>query len=890
MKTTFFILTIICLAFSRDSYAQYSLTGIIRLENNTPVPNATVLLHSLSDSSRPIISFTTSDSKGFYSLKIPNLKAIYSVTIRAGSYKETEKTFNFMEDSLVRQFDFVLLPSISYLDTVRIDMKFTISVTGDTLTFNPDAYSRKNETTIEQLLRNIPGIDIKDNGKITFNGTSVSGVLIDGDDLFKRNYQQLTQNAAPKIIDKIEVIKNYQKDKLLKEFNQGGSQIINLKLKEEFKNYLFGNATVGAGSEKNKLADLFLIKLFPQTKVQAGINHNTTGTTYSAPAKFNIDDYFEQNEKAFFSYRAVAPLININNYYFQNIPSYYQQKNRSTQAYSNVLIKKNKWEHSINIKISEDTLRNRQNIHTNYSDGKIIFENNAGAERNRLQEYQYSASKSTEKESLYFNTSLNQKNKRYQLNTESNQSLNTFQLLQNSNLSWQLNLSYIRKLKPGILWTNTFGYFNQSLYESLQTNPDFLFWLFPDHLSLNRLYSDGNIKFHYARYKSSLILNKKRMSHQIDLDFIYDRKRLASDLEFLRISDDSLGNPFNNNSIYHQSSLSFGYTAILSLSKGKSFTIKVLNEPAHFRYRLTENQVSTKNQLLYDYSGAISSKARNGSWSVNIGIKNQLEENNLFYGNYVQNSFHSLRSGFTKPYSSNRIYTQLFYNSISLKRQMISSFMVNLSHNQEEFIRSMNNTGIATLSSFLSYPNNTNSLMALFRTQKVFGQFPVSLNPNVIFNLRSIVYSINDQINKSDIQSLNATLGFKTLFESAFNVDYNFSVLSSVNKVQSPKGLSSSATTILNKVNAYFVLNKLFNVTLVYNNVSSRNVSFSGDFLDVIINKKMLKEKIIIEANARNLLNIKTIGNQTISPFFTQDNLSVIRGFEFFFKVRYELR
>lgn len=72
--------------------------------------------------------------------------------------------------------------------------------------------------------------------------------------------------------------------------------------------------------------------------------------------------------------------------------------------------------------------------------------------------------------------------------------------------------------------------------------------------------------------------------------------------------------------------------------------------------------------------------------------------------------------------------------------------------------------------------------------------------------------------------------------------------------------------------------------------MSSRNVSFIGDFLDLIINKKMLKEKLIVEANARNPLNNRTIGNQTISPFFIQDNLLMIRGFEFFFKLRYELR
>lgn len=92
-----------------------------------------------------------------------------------------------------------------------IDIRMSISKTGDTITFNPGAFALKNEATVEDLLSRLPGMEIRDNGRIFFNGKSVRSVLIEGDDLFKNDYQLLTRNAAPKTIDRIQVIKNYQK-------------------------------------------------------------------------------------------------------------------------------------------------------------------------------------------------------------------------------------------------------------------------------------------------------------------------------------------------------------------------------------------------------------------------------------------------------------------------------------------------------------------------------------------------------------------------------------------------------------------------------------------------------------------------------------------------------
>lgn len=91
----------------------------------------------------------------------------------------------------------------------------------------------------------------------------------------------------------------------------------------------------------------------------------------------------------------------------------------------------------------------------------------------------------------------------------------------------------------------------------------------------------------------------------------------------------------------------------------------------------------------------------------------------------------------------------------------------------------------------------------------------------------------------------------KSLFESFFTFDYKFPIFHSSNKIKSPANAASSAETLLNKFNGYFVVKKLLNATITLNNMSDKNITFNGNFLDVAVNQKMLKEKLLIEVNAR---------------------------------------
>lgn len=884
------VLLILVLSFlcGLSTVAQYQIKGFIYTKDGEPIKNASILLHSVSEASKTLLSFSFADKNGFYILDIQNSHSPYLITVKADSYRNVERLINLAKDSLIMEENFILQSSVSFLDTVNIDLKFQISKTGDTLTFNPEAFSLKNETTIEQLLARLPGMEIAENGAISFNGSPVNRVLIDGDDLFKKNYQQLTQNAAPKIIDKIELIKNYQKDPLLKEFRQTNGQVINLTLKEKYKKYLFGNGTVGYGNESNKVGDLFLIKLSPKTKIQTGVNYNTTGIVYAKSNDFKPDD-LNSNERQFFSYNQASPLLNIDQYYFPNIPMYYQQKNSSFQVYSNALFKKKGWESVLNAKYATDDVQQNQGTSTLYNDGTNLFSEYAGFVKNDLQEYNFTASKMSKRESMYFNTSLTNRARDYHLQTLSNLSLQTTQQLNGRDLMGQFNFSYFNKLKEGLLWSLTLGYFNQTIHGNLETSPDFLFWLFPNNLSFHDLQSKVKTNLRYTKLKSGLSFGKKKWRNEIGVAFTSENRSFISTLGTKDIAAGTTEIPFQNNTNFNQPFFSFQYTGALNLSKKNILNISVLNEPHFTKYRL-ETLYSKKAKFFYDYSIGISSKMRTANYNLTMGIKKQLPEMDLFYPNFIQNSFHNLESGLVDLNGESSTYFKGNYNITSLKLGLISFFALSISHDKAYFVNNLNTMGIGISQSFLYHPHTTNRMFFLTNSQKTLGDLPFHLKTNIFYFRNSLLYAFNDVINKADIQSLNAALSLKSQFKSVVNGEYTFSILNTKNKVNSPDKRTSSVSTIINKANLYLTSPKLFNTTITLNNISSKNISFNAIFLDVVVNKKIWKEKLLVELSARNIFDKKEISTQIISPTSIQQNSIRIRGSEFFVKIRYELR
>src|ERR1700744_164397 len=123
-----------------------------------------------------------------------------------------------------------------------------MKIKGDTTEFNAKAYVVQPNDKVEDLLRQLPGIEVDKDGKITAQGETVTKVLVDGEEFFGDDPTLVTKNIRADMVDKVQLYDKKSDQATFTGIDDGvRTKTINIKLKEDKKNVLFGkvNANVG---------------------------------------------------------------------------------------------------------------------------------------------------------------------------------------------------------------------------------------------------------------------------------------------------------------------------------------------------------------------------------------------------------------------------------------------------------------------------------------------------------------------------------------------------------------------------------------------------------------------------------------------------------------------
>ena len=107
-----------------------------------------------------------------------------------------------------------------------------IRQSGDTISYSAAKYRGKNDKTLEDLLRKMPGIEVKSDGQITYNGQWINEFYIEGLDMLGGNYGVATRNIDANDIGSVQVLQNHQDVKLLQGVKSGNAPAMNIKLKQ----------------------------------------------------------------------------------------------------------------------------------------------------------------------------------------------------------------------------------------------------------------------------------------------------------------------------------------------------------------------------------------------------------------------------------------------------------------------------------------------------------------------------------------------------------------------------------------------------------------------------------------------------------------------------------
>lgn len=151
---------------------------------------------------------------------------------------------------------------------------------GDTVVFNADAFELAEGSMLDALIAQLPGVELKEGGRIMVNGEQVESLLLNGKEFFNNNNELMLENIGAYTVKNIEVYKGYTTDEKWKKQTFGEKHLtMDVKLKREYNTGLTANAQVGYGTSDRYSARLFGLWFNNTTRLTALGNFNNLNDT-----------------------------------------------------------------------------------------------------------------------------------------------------------------------------------------------------------------------------------------------------------------------------------------------------------------------------------------------------------------------------------------------------------------------------------------------------------------------------------------------------------------------------------------------------------------------------------------------------------------------------------
>lgn len=276
--------------------------------NFNPLPNAAVTLIRSSDS--VMATFARAKEDGSFQVH-PSATGKYIIMITFPGFADFLDVVNVENETPV---DLGEIPMISKTNLLK-EFVFTqqvaaIKIKGDTTEYVADSFLVKENATVEELLKRLPGIQVHKDGSVVAQGEKVQKILVDGEEFFTDDPAVVTKSLQAKAVDKVQVFNKKSDQAEFTGIDDGEkTKTINLQLKDNMKRGYFGrlDANGGAGENGTFFDEQVMVNAFRgKRKLSAfGIvsNTGTSGLGWEDRDKFGGGNNFDMDDNGnYYSY------------------------------------------------------------------------------------------------------------------------------------------------------------------------------------------------------------------------------------------------------------------------------------------------------------------------------------------------------------------------------------------------------------------------------------------------------------------------------------------------------------------------------------------------------------------------------------------------------------
>ena len=189
--------------------ARNSVKGSVwDFDSSEPMYAAAVMIYRINGADTTFLSGAATDENGVFVFE--NLEpGNYVASTRYIGYTDADKRFTIQPGDSISDLGKISIRGTMLTDIAAKGVVAKVQMVNDTAKFNMAVYRVPEGSSVEELIRNLPGVQIDSAGNITVNGKAVNRILVNGKEFFNDDKTvALTQLTA----DMIEKVKAYEKN------------------------------------------------------------------------------------------------------------------------------------------------------------------------------------------------------------------------------------------------------------------------------------------------------------------------------------------------------------------------------------------------------------------------------------------------------------------------------------------------------------------------------------------------------------------------------------------------------------------------------------------------------------------------------------------------------
>lgn len=218
-----------------------------------------------------LVGGVTTDEKGAFRLNAKSAGK-YILRISYIGYKTSYRPVTVSREHPHVSLDTLALSPIDKVLNEAV-VKATLSKVEqkeDTTVFNAGAYRVPEGSTLQALVKQLPGVEVKDDGTVTWNGKTITEFLVNGKDFFKGDKDVAMKNLPTDLVSKI---KAYEKksDYTEKTGIDDGEEktVLDISTKKKLDESWISNINLGYGTKDRYSADVFISRWTERSRISA---------------------------------------------------------------------------------------------------------------------------------------------------------------------------------------------------------------------------------------------------------------------------------------------------------------------------------------------------------------------------------------------------------------------------------------------------------------------------------------------------------------------------------------------------------------------------------------------------------------------------------------------